>query len=102
LAVRINLQFEVDFRTALGLGEFPPISEFRFEVEVHPEASERTLWTGAREYNPDFVTVDRDETHLVIEVKMDKEMASVPLKGARQVGDLGLCRAHGRAPRSSS
>ena len=36
--LRINLQLEVDFRTALGLGEFPPISEFRFEVEVGTDA----------------------------------------------------------------
>jgi uncharacterized OsmC-like protein len=38
--LRINLQLEVDFRTALGLGEFPPISEFRFTVEVETDGSE--------------------------------------------------------------
>lgn len=38
--LRINLQLEVDFRTALGLGEFPPISEFRFTVDVATDAPE--------------------------------------------------------------
>ncbi len=34
------------------------------------------LWTGAKEYNPDFIAVDQEDLHWVIEVKMDKEMAS--------------------------
>lgn len=38
--LRINLQLDVDFRTALGLGTFPPISEFRFLVEVDTDASD--------------------------------------------------------------
>ena len=38
--LRINLQLEVDFRTALGLGEFPPVSEFRFDVEVDTASSD--------------------------------------------------------------
>jgi len=38
--LRINLQLEVDFRTALGLGEFPPISTFRFSVDVDTDASD--------------------------------------------------------------
>lgn len=38
--LRINLELEVDFRTALGLGEFPPISEFRFSVDVDTDASD--------------------------------------------------------------
>ncbi|MDP9364998.1 MAG: DEAD/DEAH box helicase family protein, partial [Chloroflexota bacterium] len=42
------------------------------------------LWTGAREYNPDFVAVDRDETHWLIEVKMDKEMGSADVQGKRE------------------
>lgn len=37
--LRINLQLEVDFRTALGLGKFPPISQFRFSVVVDTDAS---------------------------------------------------------------
>lgn len=38
--LKINLQLEVDFRTALGLGEFPPISSFRFTVDVDTDASD--------------------------------------------------------------
>lgn len=41
--LRINLQLDVDFRTALGLGEFPPISEFRFTVELDTEASDEDV-----------------------------------------------------------
>ncbi len=42
------------------------------------------LWTGAREYNPDFITVDREDTHWIVEVKMDKEMASADVRGKRE------------------
>ncbi len=38
--LRINLRLEVDFRTAVGLGEFPPISTFRFSVGVDTDASD--------------------------------------------------------------
>lgn len=38
-ALRITLQLEVDFRTALGLEATAPISEFRFDVEVESDAS---------------------------------------------------------------
>lgn len=38
--LRINLKLEVDFRTALGLGEFPPISKFEFTVDVETDASD--------------------------------------------------------------
>jgi type III restriction enzyme len=42
------------------------------------------LWTsGGREYNPDFVAIDAAEDHWVIEVKMDKEMASADVVGKR-------------------
>lgn len=41
--LRISLQLEVDFRTALGLETVPPISEFRFEVEVDTDASEEDV-----------------------------------------------------------
>src|SRR5207245_11701721 len=40
-------------------------------------------WTGTREYNPDFIAVDTEGTHWVIEVKMDKEMASLDVQGKR-------------------
>ncbi len=42
------------------------------------------LWTGAREYNPDFVAVDQEETHWLIEVKMDKEMMSADVQDKRE------------------
>jgi type III restriction enzyme len=42
------------------------------------------LWMDAREYNPDFIAVERDGGHWVIEVKMDKEMRSADVKGKRQ------------------
>jgi len=42
------------------------------------------LWTGAREYNPDFIAVDTQHTHWLIEVKMDKEMTSAEVQGKRE------------------
>jgi type III restriction enzyme len=42
------------------------------------------LWTdGGREYNPDFIAIDADGTHWVIEVKQDKEMTTPDVKGKR-------------------
>lgn len=42
------------------------------------------LWTdGGREYNPDFIAVDDQGTHWVVEVKMDKEMTTPEVKGKR-------------------
>lgn len=41
------------------------------------------LWTGAKEYNPDFIAVDTDGTHWVIESKMNKEMESADVQGKR-------------------
>jgi len=41
------------------------------------------LWSGAREYNPDFVAVDTEGTYWVIEVEMDKEMTSADVQGKR-------------------
>jgi len=41
------------------------------------------LWTGAREYHPDFIAVDGDGVHWLIEVKMDKELASGDVQGKR-------------------
>jgi type III restriction enzyme len=43
------------------------------------------LWTSAgREYNPDFIVVETDDAHWVVEVKMDKEMTSEDVKGKRE------------------
>jgi type III restriction enzyme len=42
------------------------------------------LWNSAgQEYNPDLIVIDADGTHWVVEVKMDKEMASADVKGKR-------------------
>jgi type III restriction enzyme len=41
------------------------------------------LWTGAREYNPDFIAVDREQIHWIVEVKMDKEMQTADVQGKR-------------------
>lgn len=42
-SLKISLNLEVDFRTALGMGEFPPINGFNFNVEVQSEASEEEI-----------------------------------------------------------
>jgi type III restriction enzyme len=42
------------------------------------------LWSGAKKYNPDFVAVDRDDVHWIVEVKMDKEMTSEVVQGKRE------------------
>lgn len=42
------------------------------------------LWNSAgQEYNPDLIVIVADGTHWVVEVKMDKEMASADVKGKR-------------------
>jgi len=42
------------------------------------------LWTGAREYNPDFIAVDREDIRWIVEVKMDKELLSADVQGKRE------------------
>lgn len=42
------------------------------------------LWAEARDYHPDFIAVDRDGTHWVIEVKMDKEHTSAEVQAKRE------------------
>ena len=43
------------------------------------------LWnSGGQHYNPDFLVVETDGTHWVVEVKMDKEMASADVQGKRE------------------
>ena len=37
--MKISLQLSVDFRGALGIGSFPPLSGFRFDVKVKSSAS---------------------------------------------------------------
>jgi type III restriction enzyme len=41
------------------------------------------LWTGAREYNPDFIAVDCADGHWIVEVKMDREMAAIDVQEKR-------------------
>ena len=35
-------------------------------------------------YNPDFIVIETDGTHWVVEVKMDKEMSSETVQGKRE------------------
>ncbi|HEX3803203.1 MAG TPA: DEAD/DEAH box helicase family protein [Solirubrobacteraceae bacterium] len=42
------------------------------------------LWTGAKEYNPDFVVVENDGAHWIVEVKMNAQMKSEEVAGKRE------------------
>lgn len=43
------------------------------------------LWNSeGQNYNPDFVVIEKDGTHWVVEVKMEKEMSSDDVQGKRQ------------------
>jgi len=43
------------------------------------------LWTSAgREYTPDFLVIETDGAHWVVEVKADKDMATADVQGKRQ------------------
>jgi type III restriction enzyme len=42
------------------------------------------VWAEKRDYNPDLVAVATDETHFLIEVKMNKEMTSAEVLGKRK------------------
>ena len=43
------------------------------------------LWHGSgREYNPDFIAVDTNDVHWIIEVKMNKEMTSAEVQSKRE------------------
>lgn len=43
------------------------------------------LWSsGGREYNPDFIVIETDGTHWVVEVKADKDIQSEDVKGKRE------------------
>jgi len=41
--VEIRLRLNVDFRAALGLGEFPPLDSFAFEVSVETDSSQEDV-----------------------------------------------------------
>jgi len=43
------------------------------------------LWNSAgQQYNPDLIAIETDQTHWVIEIKMDKEMAAPDVLGKRE------------------
>lgn len=42
------------------------------------------LWAEGRDYNPDFIVVQDDNCHYVVEVKMQKEMTSADVQGKRK------------------
>lgn len=55
--------------------------EIEFWVRLHQNDLPIT-WEGGS-YNPDFIAVEEDGTHWLIEPKMDKEMASASVKGKK-------------------
>ena len=43
------------------------------------------LWnSGGQQYNPDFIVIEGNATHWVVEVKMDKEVSSEDVRGKRE------------------
>lgn len=43
------------------------------------------LWSSAgREYNPDFIAIEKGGPHWIVEVKMDKEVTSADVLGKRE------------------
>lgn len=42
-ALKISLNLSVDFRGSLGMGEFPPLGHFDFQVEVKTDADESAV-----------------------------------------------------------
>ena len=42
------------------------------------------VWAEKRDYNPDFVAVDEEDSHFLVEVKMNKEMLSADVLGKRR------------------
>lgn len=42
------------------------------------------LWAAHRDYNPDFIVVEKDGSHHVVEVKMQKEMGSADVEAKRK------------------
>ncbi|MGH2964734.1 MAG: DEAD/DEAH box helicase family protein [Solirubrobacterales bacterium] len=42
------------------------------------------LWAEGRDYNPDFIVVEGSGPHYVLEIKMDKERASLDVKGKKE------------------
>ena len=44
----------------------------------------RSSPSGGQEYNPDFIVIDTDDAHWVVEAKMDKEVDSTAVRGKRE------------------
>ena len=42
------------------------------------------LWATGREYNPDFIAIDQQGIHWIVEAKMDREMLSEEVQGKRE------------------
>lgn len=43
------------------------------------------LWNSAgQQYNPDLIVIETDDTHWIVEVKMDKEVESEDVQGKRE------------------
>jgi type III restriction enzyme len=43
------------------------------------------LWnSGGQHYNPDFIVIDTNQDHWVIEVKADKDLVTADVQGKRQ------------------
>ena len=42
------------------------------------------LWASGREYNPDFIVVEKKGQHFVVETKADKDMGSSVVQGKRE------------------
>jgi len=48
------------------------------------------LWTsGGRKYNPDFLVIETDRTHWIVEVKADRDLTSADVQGKRQQQSAG-------------
>ncbi len=58
-------------------------AEIHFWTRLHP-GDLPILWRDGREYHPDFIAVETDGTHWVVEVKADRDMASADVKGKRE------------------
>jgi type III restriction enzyme len=43
------------------------------------------LWhSGGRNYNPDFLVIEKDSTHWIVETKMDKDVTTADVQGKRE------------------
>jgi type III restriction enzyme len=66
VANAIDDEGEIDFWVRLQTGDLP------------------ILWASGREYNPDFVVVEKEGEHFVVETKADRDMGSNVVQGKRE------------------